>query len=88
MPNRGFDKYVLPQSQYILTEDEALSKGDYYWRVKAIDGAENESDWTNVQLLKIGIMEWWQLVLAIIGGIAVIAVIVRIISLSRRGSWK
>ena len=81
-------KEGLPQSQYILTEDEALSKGDYYWRVKAIDGAENESDWTNVQLLKIGIMEWWQLVLAIIGGIAVIAVIVRIISLSRRGSWK
>ncbi|MBL7208568.1 MAG: IPT/TIG domain-containing protein [Dehalococcoidia bacterium] len=81
-------KEDLTQTQYTLTEDEALGKGQYYWRVKAIDGADNDSDWTNGQLFKIGVMEWWVLVVSIIGGIGVIAIMWRVISISRRGSWK
>ncbi|MBC8512188.1 MAG: hypothetical protein H8D32_04320, partial [Dehalococcoidia bacterium] len=78
----------LTQTEYTLTEEEALAKGEYYWRVKAIDGAENESDWTNGQLFKIGVMEGWLLIVYIIAGIGVIAIIWRVISISRRGSWK
>ncbi len=78
----------LTHTEYTLTEEEALAKGEYYWRVKAIDGAENESDWTNGQLFKTGVMEGWLLVVYIIAGIGVIAIIWRVISISRRGSWK
>jgi hypothetical protein len=39
---------------YVLTKSEALRKGDYFWRVKAIDGAENESPWSEVRKMQIG----------------------------------
>ena len=32
-------KEGLTESNYTLTKDEALAKGDYYWRVRAVDGA-------------------------------------------------
>ena len=73
---------------YSLTEEEALSKGEYYWRVKAIDGAGNESDWTNGQFLRVGAMELWQLVVIIIAGIVVLAIVWRAVSIGRGGSWK
>ena len=39
-------KEGLTESTYTLTKDEALSKGTYYWRVKAVDGAGNTAGWT------------------------------------------
>jgi len=39
-------KEGLTESTYTLTKDEALSKGTYYWRVKAVDGAGNAAGWT------------------------------------------
>jgi len=81
-------KEGLPDSEYSLADDEVLGKGDYYWRIKAKDGAENESDWTNGQLLKVGVMEVWQLILIIVAGIAIVAIIWRAASISRRGDWK
>lgn len=92
-PNTDFSgamirKEGLTQSEYTITDDEALTKGEYFWRVKAIDGAENQSDWTNGQLFRVGVMEWWLLTVIIIAGIAMLAIIWRIISISRRGSWK
>lgn len=32
---------------YALSPVEALDRGTYYWRVRAVDGAGNASDWTN-----------------------------------------
>ena len=81
-------KEGLTQSQYTLTSDEALAKGEYYWRVKAIDGAENQGDWTNGQFFKVGVTEWWLLAVIIIAGIGIIGIIWRIVHISRRGSWK
>ena len=81
-------KEGLTQSEYTLTDDNALAKGEYYWRVKAIDGAENESDWTNGQLFKVGVMEWWLLAVIIIASVGLMAIIWRVVSISRRGSWK
>jgi len=41
---------TLTESEYRLSEAEALAAvtadSPYYWRVKAIDGAENESEWS------------------------------------------
>jgi len=80
-------KEGLTASEYVLTEDEALDNGQYYWRVKAIDNAENESEWTTGQLFKVNAIEWWLLALVILAGIIVIAIIWRFVSISRRQSW-
>ena len=79
-------KESLDQTQYTLTKDEALSEGSYYWRVKAVDGAGNESGWTNGQLFKAG-GEWWVFAVAL-GVIIVLGLIIwRVVALKRRG-WR
>jgi type IV secretory pathway VirB6-like protein len=71
-----------------LTEGEALAKGNYYWRIKAEDGAENQSEWTNGQLFKVGGLDWWLLILIVLVVIVVIIVIWRFVSVRRRDEWK
>ena len=36
----------LTETSYTLPQGQALPYGTYYWRVKAIDGAQNDSGWT------------------------------------------
>ena len=52
------EKKGLTNSEYTLTEEEKLESvgGDnpYYWRVKAVDGAFNESDWTPAGQFYVG----------------------------------
>ena len=47
-----FKKTELALPEYVVTkEDELLSSEEipYYWRVKAVDGASNESEWSTAQ---------------------------------------
>lgn len=81
-------KESLTQSQYTLSENEALARGEYYWRVKAIDGAENQSAWSTEQLVKSGSMELWLLIVIILGVIGVTAIVWRVLSISRKGGWR
>lgn len=81
-------KEGLTASEYTLTEDNALAKGNYYWRVRAEDGAENQSDWTNGQLFKVGGINWWLLLVIALVAIVVIIIIWRFVSVSRRDEWK
>jgi hypothetical protein len=81
-------KEGLVASEYTLTKDEALTKGNYYWRVKAEDGAENQSEWTNGQVFKVGGLDWWLLLLIILVAIVVIIVIWRFVHVRRRDAWK
>ncbi len=53
-----FNKPLLQQtgitkSSFALTDAEALDPGSYFWRVKAVDGAGNESAWTEARTLSI-----------------------------------
>jgi len=41
------------------TPAEALPMGTYYWRVKAVDGAENESGWSTAFSFRVGLMPRW-----------------------------
>jgi len=41
------------------TPAEALPMGSYYWRVKAIDGAENDSGWSAAYSFGVGLMPRW-----------------------------
>jgi hypothetical protein len=63
-------KENLTESKYILTDEEALSRGKYYWRVKAIDGANNDSGWTQSIEFKAGLMPLWAFILIAVVGIA------------------
>jgi hypothetical protein len=47
-------KTNLPINTYTPSKKEALEKGNYYWRVRAIDGASNSSNWSNASALQIG----------------------------------
>jgi hypothetical protein len=51
------DKTGLTISECLVSKDDnvKLKKGTaYYWRVKAVDGALNESDWTYPRLFYVG----------------------------------
>jgi hypothetical protein len=79
-------KESLNEPQYTLAEDEALPDGSYYWRVKAIDGAGNESNWSAGHLFTIGGQLW--VFGVIFGAVIILALIIwRVISLRNRG-WK
>ncbi|MBN2462493.1 MAG: IPT/TIG domain-containing protein [Dehalococcoidia bacterium] len=56
-------KEDLVEAKYAVTEDEALARGKYYWRIKAVDGAGNDSGWTTPTLVKIGIMPLWAFII-------------------------
>jgi hypothetical protein len=65
-------KEDLVESKYTLTDDEALLRGKYYWRVKAVDGAGNDSGWTTSILVHVGLMPLWAFILIIVVAIAFI----------------
>jgi len=65
-------KTGLTSSEYTLTKEEALEsrteEAPYYWRIKAVDGAFNESGWSGVGAFYVGfslpswiIHLWWGL---------------------------
>jgi hypothetical protein len=81
-------KEGLTASAYTLAKDEALPKGEYYWRVKAEDRAENQSEWTNGQLFKVGGLDWWLVLIIVVAVIVIIIVIWRFVSVRRRDEWK
>jgi hypothetical protein len=53
------EKTGLTESEYTLTSEERLDSvsedAPYYWRVKAVDGASNESGWTGTGAFYVGI---------------------------------
>jgi hypothetical protein len=85
------ERTEIAESEYTLTEEEKLettsNEAPYYWRVRAIDGAENESDWTTAIAFYVGSAFFtfsgdWKLYLVI--GLAVVVVILIIALLRRR----
>ena len=51
----------LSSPAYLLTEDQGLPRGNYYWRVKATDLADNEGPWSPVFVVQSGIVPIWML---------------------------
>jgi len=78
----GFVNLVVPEisdltdNHYTLPEVQALPYGTYYWKVKAIDGAENDSGWTNYYSFKSGLLPLWAFVVIIALVVVLIAVLV------------
>ena len=81
-----FSVLVMPEKEvttsgYTLTEVEKLASVSkdtpYYWRVKAIDGASNEGDWSSTGTFYVGFSldfdEWVWYVLGGVGGLLLLA---------------
>jgi hypothetical protein len=64
----------LTTAKYESTDTESLPQGEYYWRVRAVDGANNASDWTAATRFKAGRMSSSTLI--IIGAVIVILFLV------------
>jgi hypothetical protein len=65
-------KVGLVGTNYTLIDIEALPQGSYYWSVQAVDGAENESGWTEPHYFQVGAMPLWAFVVLMVaaaGGI-------------------
>jgi len=65
-------KVGLVGTNYTLIDIEALPQGSYYWSVQAVDGAENESGWTEPRYFQVGAMPLWAFVVLMVaaaGGI-------------------
>ncbi len=62
------EKAGLDRPRYTLTNEEKLPRGNYFWRVKAIDRASNESGWSNAYEIQSGIMPIWLLTLLVAMG--------------------
>jgi len=88
--DEGFDDMViekqgLDESQYTMSqiEDEMLGStkkaANYWWRVKAVDGAGNESRWSSVRSFNIGFMpvmaDWLKYLLIGLGGLVVLVIV-------------
>ncbi|MFC1968371.1 IPT/TIG domain-containing protein [Chloroflexota bacterium] len=61
-------KEGLADSEFTLTGEESLSRGVYYWRVNAVDGASNVGPWAPAQSFTVAFILplWAMIVLAVV----------------------
>lgn len=84
----------LSDSKYTLSEAEALPNGEYYWRVRAVDGAANASEWGQTATIKVGFITL-STIIWIIGSIIALLIVIAVISRvtrkkkhrARRSDW-
>ena len=62
------EKAGLDRPRYTLANEEKLPRGNYFWRVKAIDRASNESGWSNAYEIQSGMMPIWLLTVLVAMG--------------------
>jgi hypothetical protein len=67
--NPRLEKQGLPSPSYAFTKQEGLPRGKYYWRVKAVDGASNESPWSNAFEVRSGILPLWLIPTLVVLGV-------------------
>lgn len=60
------EKSDIQGSRYVLTAAEALPRGEYYWRVRAVDGASNQGNWSRPWQVRSGIIEGWAIAVILI----------------------
>ncbi|MCX5997192.1 MAG: IPT/TIG domain-containing protein [Chloroflexi bacterium] len=75
-----FSHEKLTDAKYTLTEAEALPNGEYYWRVRAVDGAGYASDWTPAAMVKVGFVTTGTLVFI---GVGIVVLLILIAVLPR-----
>ena len=80
-------KTGLTEVTYTLAGAEALDYGSYYWRVKAIDGAQNASDWTTAYSFKSALLPLWSFIAIVALIVVLIGALVFVFGIRRRGGY-
>jgi hypothetical protein len=80
-------KEGLSEASYTLTGAEALSYGTYYWKVKAVDGAQNDSGWTGAYSFKSGFLPLWAFIVIIALIVVLIGALVFVFGIRKRGGY-
>ena len=73
-----------PEMSYTLSATEALPFGTYYWRVKAVDGALNDSGWTASSTFKSGLLPTWALIVIIVLAAVLIGALIYVLIIRDR----
>jgi len=81
------DKRGLDRPFYALTTQEALPRGKYYWRVKAVDWASNEGPWSSALVVKSGILPLWVIPTLAVLGVMLVGSAGYAVVHHRRGNW-
>jgi hypothetical protein len=63
-------------TNYTLEKEDALSYGTHYWIVQAVDGADNESEWTEPDSFRAGALPLWAFIVIIVAAVAGIGALV------------
>jgi hypothetical protein len=74
----------LVGTNYTLNATQALSYGTYYWIVQAVDGAENESGWTEAYSFRAGLLPLWAFIVIIVLIVALIGFLVYFFVIRKR----
>lgn len=77
-------KANLIESEYTLSREDKVTRGNYSWRVKAIDDVGNESQWSKVHQFNVTLMSPQVLVLSLTIPLLIIAAIVSAIAFTWR----
>ncbi len=86
----GFVSLVVPEisglteASYTLPQEQALPHGTYYWKVKAIDGAQNDSGWTAAHSFHVGLMPLWAFIAIVVVIVVLIVALLFLFSSKRR----
>jgi hypothetical protein len=75
-----FSHAKLADAKYTMTEAEALPNGEYFWHVRAVDGAGNASEWSPTATVKVGFVTTNTLVFI---GIGIVVLLILIAVLPR-----
>jgi hypothetical protein len=65
---------TITESTYTLTDDEALGKGTYYWRVKVVDDYGNEGPWSESIEFRVSPIPTW--VWVVVGLVVLVVLLV------------
>ena len=70
----NISKSGITEMSYQLTEEEALPKGTYYWRVKIVDDYGNEGAWSDYNEFRVSPIPTW--VWVVIGLVVLVVLMV------------
>jgi hypothetical protein len=73
----------LTETTYTLEETEALPLGNYYWIVRAVDGADNGSGWSAARSFRVGLLPLWAFIVIIIAIVVLIGAVIRALLVRR-----
>ena len=72
-----FEHSGLTAPEYKSADTEVLPHGEYYWHLRAVDGAGNTSEWTAPARLKAGFMATSMLIIILVVAIVIVGIVLR-----------